>query len=492
MFGSEIELPRGRPRATASGDRRVLRLTLITVLMLLTVAPGAGAASIAYVDNGEVWLSSLDGGQKALLAPPVVNTEGLTENWLAVAASDSGRIVAVRNVPGRDSRFSWFRGWEANGSSTVEGRLGAPGGYATYTYPLGLDVTGDGSHVVYGFTNSSACCPITLAKGTYVRPATSSVLDPMVLSGHENPTLLGDRVIARSGTSAGVQGASGAPYGAGFTPWFDAAATGLDLRRTDVAANGQLAALELEQWTSGQHTIGKIAVIGTQGVDQAPTYAVDCFLPASGVAREPSLSGDATRIAWTDGQGLKVAGTPATAADPCSLTSPPVVISPTASQGSIGGAHVGAFLPAPPGGQPPGAEAPAGAPPPAGGPSPTTDAVPGGGPPPTIDAVPVASVPRRMTMKALARRRGLSVTVRVARAGNVRISGTVRARVLGRRGRPVVVVTGAATARRAGTVRVTVRLTRAARRQRRRLNGTRMTLRVSQGGLSSTLIRRLR
>jgi hypothetical protein len=69
------------------------------------------------------------------------------------------------------------------------------------------------------------------------------------------------------------------------------------------------------------------------------------MMPTSGIATHASLSMDATRIAWTDDQGLKVAGTPTTADDPCALTSPPVVISPTATQGAIGGANVVAFLP---------------------------------------------------------------------------------------------------------------------------------------------------
>ena len=60
------------------------------------------------------------------------------------------------------------------------------------------------------------------------------------------------------------------------------------------------------------------------------------------------------------------------------------------------------------------------------------------------------------------------------------------AKVLGRKGRPVVVANGSATAKRAGTVTVRLRLTAAARKKRKRLKGARMTLRVTQGGLSST------
>jgi hypothetical protein len=442
-----------------------MRSALIAILFLLTMAPAAGAASIAYIDGGEVWLSSLDGTQRVRLATHVVNADGETEKWLAVAASDSGRIVAARNVPGRISRFSWFKVWEPNGTSTVEGPLNAPSGWSTYVYPLGFDLTADGVHMVYGYSNSGSCCPISFAQGTYVRPVTNSSLDPINVDG-EHPTLFGSRMIAHAGQTVNVQGTSAPPYGDDFTPWISFGGT-LELRRTDVAANGQLIAAELEQWDAGTQTTGKIAVVAIQGVDQEPTFpaAVDCFLPTSGVAKEASLSLDATGIAWTDDGGLKVAGTPTGTGDTCVLSSPPVVISPTASQGAIGGANMAAFLPT--SGQPP-----------AGGP-------PSGGPPSSGGGAPVATVPKKVTRKALAGAKGVPIKVKVARAGKVKISGSVPAKVL-RSSRSVVVATGSATARRAGTVTVRLRLTPAGRKKRSRLKGARMTLRVSQGGLSTT------
>ena len=456
---------------TESPRRRACaRLLIAATAALFGTAPApaaAGAASIAYVDGGDVWLSSLDGTQKVRLATPVVNSDGETEKWLAVAASDSGRIVAARNVPGRNSGFSWFKVWELNGTSMVEGPLNAPSGWAIQVYPLGFDVTADGNHMVYGYSNSGFCCPIPFAQGTYVRPVTNSSLEPINVSGEEHPTLFGSRMIAHSGGIVDVQGTSAPPYGDDFTPWIDVSGSGLDLRRTEVAANGQLAALELEQWNGGTQEIGKIAVLATQGVDQAPTFpaAVDCFIPTSGVAKDVSVSLDATRIAWTDDAGLRVAGTPTTNADPCVLGSPPVVISPTASQGAIGGANIAAFLPT--SGQPPG-----------GGP-------PSGGPPAGGGGAPLATVPRGVTVKALAGARGVPIKVKVARAGKVKISGSVPAKAL-TSSRSVVVASGSTTAKRAGTVTVRLRLTTAGRRKRSRLKGARMTLRVSQGGLSTT------
>ena len=182
-----------------------MRSVLIAITCLLTMAPAAGAASIAYVDGGDVWLSSLDGSQKARLATPVVNGAGETEKWLAVAASDNGRIVAVRNVPGRIARSSWFKVWEPDGTSTVEGPLNAPSGWTVYVYPLGFDLTADGAHMVYGYSNSSSCCPINFAQGAYVRPVTNSPLEPINISGQEEPTLFGSRVIAHTGATINVQ-----------------------------------------------------------------------------------------------------------------------------------------------------------------------------------------------------------------------------------------------------------------------------------------------
>ena len=447
------------------GRRMIARLviTLGAALFVIAAAPClAGAASIAYIDGGDVWLSSLDGAQKTRLATPVVNSSGETEKRLAVAASDNGRIVAARNVPGRNSGFSWFKVWEPNGTSTVEGPLNSPSGYAIQVYPLGFDVTADGSHMVYGYSNSGFCCPIPYTQGTYVRPVTNSSLDPINVD-REHPTLFGNRMIAHTGGTVYVQNASGAPYGNDFTPWMSFSASGLDLRRTDVGTNG-FAAAELEQWDSGGQTIGKIAMVATQGIDQEPTFpaATDCFLPASGIAKEASLSPDGTRVAWTDDGGLKVAGGATGTGILCELSSPPVVISPTASQGAIGGADVAAFLP--PSGQPP-----------TGGPLP-------GGPSP---GAPVATVPRKLTVKALAGAKGVLIKVRVARAGKVKLSGSVPAKVL-RSSRSIVVATGSKTAKRAGTVKVRLRLTTAARKKRSRLKGARMTLRVTQGKLSTT------
>src|SRR3954466_12293081 len=321
----------------AGSARKAPRLAALAVLLTAAAAVAtpavADAASVAYVDKGEVWLASLDGAKKARLASPVVNSAGETETWQDVAQSDGGRIVAVRNKPGRISSFSWFKIWEPDGTSTVEGPLNAPSGWSVYVYPLGFDITADGSHLVYGYSNSSGCCPISFARGTYVRPATNSVLNPIDTGSQTHPSLFGSRIISLEDASSpvviNVQDAdAGNPYTAAFTPWLDTSGVGLDLEGIDVAANGRLAALGFETWSGSTQTVGKIAVLAIQGVDQAPAFpaAVDCFVPAAGIARDASLAPDAKAIAWKDNVGVKVAGSPTTAADPCVMGSAPAVL----------------------------------------------------------------------------------------------------------------------------------------------------------------------
>jgi hypothetical protein len=105
---------------------------------------------------------------------------------------------------------------------------------------------------------------------------------------------------------------------------------------------------------------------------------------------------------------------------------------------------------------------------------------------------PVMKLPAKVTVKALAASRGVQVKIKVSGPGKVSIKGTVPARRLGRRGKPVVVATGKRLARAAGTVTIRLRLTPVGRKHARRLKGARLTLRIVQGSRSATKVVRLR
>jgi hypothetical protein len=452
-------------------------VALAVALAVLPTASSSAASSVAFIENGEVWVSSLDASSRHRLAVPVVNSEGQAEAWSEVTAADNGRILAVRRPPNRDGRYSWYQVWDGR-SSPFQGALPKHGSFSTYAYPLGIDLTADGSFVVYGYSNYTFGYPTgTLAQGHYVHAVNiTGAVDTYNKDGETYPTVFGNRVISAAGSQINLQAATNAPHATEFNPWLDTSGTGLDQTRTDVSAGGQLIALELEKYEPGtsNRIEGKIGVLSISGIGSLPTDAVDCFIPTDGPARDASLSQDGTRIAWKDAGGVKVAGSPTTAADPCVFSSPPVVISATGSSPSIGGADVSAFAPLP-----------APTPGPGGG----GGAGPGAAPP----AAPGVTLPAKVTAKALAAKTGIALKVDVGGSGAVTVTGAVPASRLGRSGRKrVVVATGKGTATAAGRITVRLRLNATGRRNVKRLRGARLTLAVKHGGRTTTKIIKLR
>ena len=216
----------------------------------------------------------------------MVNGDGETENWIDVAQSDGGRIVAVRNKPGRMSSFSWFKIWEPERDLHRRGPAQRPERLEHVRLSARLRHHRGRVAPRLRLLELERLLPDQFAHGTYVRPATNSVLNPIDTSGQTHPSLFGSRIISLEDSSSptiiNVQDAgAGNPYTNAFTPWLDTSGVGLDLEGVDVAANGRLAALGFEAWNGGTQTVGKIAVLAIQGVDQAPAFpaAVDCFCP---------------------------------------------------------------------------------------------------------------------------------------------------------------------------------------------------------------------
>ncbi len=301
---------------------------LLAAVVVAALPSVAGATSVAYIDGGEVWVASLDGAQKSRLS------EG-DGNWQNVAASDGGRVAAVQRVPSQISQTSTFRVWEANRRVAFNGALSAVGTYQSYAYPLSFDISADGNFLVYGFSASNTWPTPAFTGGFYARSVDNAVLAPIEVSNATYPSFVGSRVVAAFGPEVRLQDPATVPFGTEFGFWINTSGTGLQLRRTDVAANGTLVASELHS-----DAVDKISVLSVSGIGGALTGAVDCLLPTVGLAKDVSISQDATRIAWKDDQGVKVAGVPTTTA--CTLSSPAVVISATGTSPSIGGGNLAA------------------------------------------------------------------------------------------------------------------------------------------------------
>lgn len=432
-------------------------LVVIVVTAGLTLPGAVQAASVAYVDGGGVWVSKLDGSRKVMLAdassPPVDAAE-----FRDVTAADSGRIVGVRRPGTSSSQYSWFQVFEPDGSSGAQGALRKTGNWSTYAYPLGFDITADGESIVYGYSASS-CCPYSFGWGTYVTTISAAAADPFELDGPQYPSVVGNRIVAnRDDNATYLQDAVNAPRAFNFTQWSDsfkgARANGYKLGRTDVAANGTLAAGEFVNRDLTPPG-GGVLVYSIASPGGALTGAIRCDLPAQGMASDVSISQDAKLLAWRDDGGVKVAGAPTgQVAQPdgssiCTLGSAPIVISATGTKPSIGGANVDVLSPPAPG---------------------------------TGTKTPSGSAPASESVSTKQLARGFTLTVRVRAAGRVTLTMTVPAKRLGRRGKPIVVAAGRTTARKAGKATVKLRLNTTGRRKLKQLKGARLTLTARYDG----------
>jgi hypothetical protein len=447
----------------------------LAVAAATLIAPAAAsAASVAYIDGGNVWVSSLDGTQKHRLTG-----DGF---WREVAQSDGGRIVGVRRLDGQSAKLATIALWEANGSKAFDGFLPAPGGWQLYAYPLSVDVSADGKFLVYGYSNSSYNPllfpnPYTFERGHYLTSLSGpTILDPLKTTDKEWPTFAGLRVVANSGGQVAVQKAAVAPAGSEFDPWLNPI-PGYDLGRTDVAANGRIAALEMNKYDNSTQTAGFIDMTPVNALGDTNVPPGSCILPTQGFAKNVTLLQDATRVAWEDQGGVWIAGAPNFPGNgppssvpgntTCVLTAPPVLISATGTYPSIGGANVADMIPAP-------APAPVGP-----------------GATPTVLSV---KLPASTPIAAL--RKGLAVRVGAPRAGLVTVTATVPGKRLGLRGaaarRPALIAKGTARVAAARVIAVKLKLTALGRAKSARLKGAKATVRIKLGTKVLTRTLRLR
>ncbi len=466
-----------------------LRLVVLASASLAVFgAATAAQADVAYVGaDKEVWISSLDGAIKERLSAG--ESEGEVK-WVDTAQSDTGWVVGVRNNPGRSALYSTFTVWNPQGAAIYNGPLaGETGGSSAY--PLSLDLTNDGRGIIYGFSRQvcgySGC---TLTQGHYFLPSetvVSPVGGPYKQIGKQYPTLFGgSRVVAAlDRTLNGVQD-TGSIASETFVPWVDFSGVevhlvGVRLRRTDVAASGTVVAFEV---TDGAYTVKWIGVAPVSAIGAVPLLFGDCFLPTDGNATSVSLSQDGSAIAWTDSGGVKVGGIPDfSGAEPCVLTRPAVTIAAGGQFPSIGAMSAAAIRAA----RSPGGGADDGQ---GGG----TDDTPGGGTGDAPASKPlIVTLPAKVTAAALTSPAGLPLKVTVPAGGKITVTASVPASRLGLKGKKAVVIaTGSASPRSAGQVSFKLRLNAKGRKYRKKLRGSTLTLKITQGTKTTTKTIRLR
>lgn len=447
---------------------------LAALAAAVSLAESADAASVVYVDGGEVWAVDQAGGAPQRLTAG----EG---GWNSVDQSAAGHLAAVRNDPGKISSFSTRQAWDPDGRVVVPfSSLPAKPGWSTYAYPLGLDVSADGGLLAYGFSNSRCCQPppggYEFDSGTYVtqaRQANSG--EPLRLGGSRYPAYGPTRMLAVSGDLEIVQ--QQAPNSDAFAPWLKLNLPGETINGLASGGPGStITGVLLRNYAAGSSDVVTSRALAIKSATFGGDYVDDCFVPTTGQVAAIDVAPDGT-LAWVDEGGLKVAGAPAFEGPvQCTLTSPARVIGPASAKDVAIGPFAPAVPPPPPGpsggGPPPGGTDPGATPaPPAPGtggsapaPAPMAPGAGAAGSDPSARVLTVRA-PARVAVAAL--RRGVTVTFRAPAAGTVRATLAV--------GRTVL-ATGSVRARRAGEVKVRLRATPAQAKRAKRLRARQATL----------------
>lgn len=319
--------------------KRLWGSLFVGLIVPFLFAPVSEASSVAYLDKGGVWVSSLDGKQKRKIAGKPAGKS----RWRELAQSDNGRIIAVRREPDRIATLNRFSLWGPTGKQVFQGMLGAEPGWTSYAFPVGLDLTSDGRTVVYGYSNMNYGFPVsTLETGTYVLYADRHQSRPFKITDQEWPTAVGKRLVTASDdVLVSVQRGTGQPpYQEKFKLWFSIDGTGLELQRTDVAASKRVAGAEMVSWNSGKRKVSVIAMSRANGLG-GQLGSGTCLLPTRGLAENVTISQDGRTVAWQDRRGVMVSGVPTfRGSDVCKLTRKARVISKSGSFPSIGAAKV--------------------------------------------------------------------------------------------------------------------------------------------------------
>jgi hypothetical protein len=443
--------------------RRLFPIILcLACLAAAALAGAAGATEVAYVDGGQVWISTVDGAAKRSLSGPSPDAKV----WSETAQAENGTVIGVRREPGKIGTLNSTRLWGPDGAQIGEGSLTAPTGRTSYAYPVTLGLSPDGSIVTYGYSNQIGIgIGASYEFGTYAEGSSAWYVQPYDVRSVKAGTLVGRRlvgIVSSGSATVAVQNPTGQPpYSEEFTPWLK----GEELQRVAVSPSGTTAAVELIE--GGLHRVAMIPFAGLGA--PAPTDGSDCFLPVVGNATDVSFAPDGSSIAWHDDRGVVVAGPPVWFASPvessCNLSRPPVVISATGRMPSLGNSTAALAGTAPVQAQP----AP---------PAPVPPKKGGGG---ASDA-PVLGGTLPKTVKAAALAKGLPLTVAVKKAGKVTATGKVGG---------ALVATASARAKHPGKVKLRLKATKSWAGRLAQLAGKTLKISVKAPGGSLSLTRKL-
>ncbi len=471
----------------------LLRVLLAAAAAALLISAPAGAAGVAYVDNYNVWLSSPDAAHKFQLT----NGGSSEAGWnFPTQGPDGKTAVAHRDTFEDGSKRSVLYLYGADGKLIEANVMPVYAGATIPVYPIGMDMDWESKAVAYGYSYCTFACQSTV-RGYWLTFSDDQGAYPFNPQGQTDayfPTFYGKRIISSdSGGSIFIQpDVAEAPFTNSYQGWIRV--QGYHFTRAEVSPHQNMVAVEWSQW-DGQTKLGEGISIGRhQGAVPSDVSSM-CDVPVAAEPGSLTFSPDGTQMAWSDAEGVKVAGVPNLDASsgPCTLTQPVKVISSTGRSPSFGGVDVAAILN-------PRKTDDRNAKPPVTSPTPQQ---------PAIDDKPLGvAVSGKATAAGFAKGK-LAVTVDARAAGKVQVTATVPPKVARKLRLPgasqarmasaaaatgigTVVARGSAAASGAGKVTVRLKPTKAARRAAGKLRGATLTLNVAQGTAGGTAKVKLR
>ncbi len=456
---------------------RLSRILAVGALLIAGSAATAQAAGVAYLKDGQVWVSSLDGSKSVQLSTG-------DAWWNAVGQSSSGGIVATKNEPGKIAQLTQFAVWNPDGSIKDQGPASPGLNFSgSLAAPLGLELTADNRGIIYGFSEYVYGFPVgTLTTGYALLPTDTRVTPTKTLTNTiiDWPTLVAGRIIGSpDGQAMTLENAGGNNTGgsnnADFTAWPGIAITGVQngkIHRIHSSDSGALLAFEIDIHDANNSAAdtSRILMMKTGGLLGA--YADDCWLPVTGKAEFADVAADGSSVVWSDADGVKIAGPPAFGGEAdCVLTRPATLIAAGGKYPAVGPIDVDALYaarnPAPPA-------------PTTTTPTPKTPAKPVLKVP-AANKPPVAALPAETTAATLIAGTG-TVEVAAGKAGKVTVTVTVTAKSVGRKGKAIVIATGTAKLGKAGQITVKLKATKAGKALKKKLKGRKVTLVIKAGG----------
>lgn len=328
-----------------------MRLSLLTVLLLLLLAPGAQAAALVHLDDtGNVRVTSADG----TLQRQVTSDGSAQAPYTAPVADDAGVILTYGHPDAFTARLLGTDGTDARGPFALPASPCSAG-------PQSAAITPDGSLIAAAWTDGRRGCTVedrhrrhhhTTTSILHGDAPTAPVNAPGAplpsFRGHRAPRWIGastPRLAAIRHDAIDVQVAGGVD--APLERWLGVPHHEADLDSFDLNRAGDL--LLLETSADGRPSGGEDRRLEVRRVTGTPPQAtttlvctLDTFVTGAPRPALPRWSPDGTMIAWSEPSGVVVSPAPVAGADGTCVLDPQLV-----APGGRDAAWTAADLPAP-------------------------------------------------------------------------------------------------------------------------------------------------